>query len=170
MITEQHQKEGISRAYALAVGSCAGMNCQIGFSFDYKVDGCYREVDYHPDGEMNDSGFQIDFQLKASKNVVVEEQEVIYDLDVRNFKHLIKGNRGIPKILVLLKLPADKNDWITICEDYTKLRNCAWYCSLVGEEPTKNTSKRRIRIPRSQILTPESLKLLMESVKRGELL
>lgn len=168
IITEQHRKEGLSRAYALAVGYKAGMNCQVGFGFDYKVDGSYREVEVLHNGERVDSGFQIDFQLKATKNLTIKETEVSYDLDASTYNDLVKTTRAIPRLLVVLKLPEEESEWLEISEDNTILKNCAWYISLKGLPPTQNTSKKTIKIPRDQILTPETLTELMETVKVGE--
>ncbi len=97
MITDQHMKEGMSRAYALAVGYKAGMNCSVGFEFDYKVDGTYREVEILPNNKMSDSGWSIDFQLKASKNITVKEEYITYDLDADAYNDLVKKDRGMPR-------------------------------------------------------------------------
>ncbi|PKM65351.1 MAG: hypothetical protein CVU95_15560 [Firmicutes bacterium HGW-Firmicutes-2] len=168
MITEEHIKEGLSRAYALAIGHNAGMNCSLGFEFDYKLDGCYREVETLPDGTRSDSGFQIDFQLKASKNVEVRDREIVYDLDVRNYNHLSKTKVGIPRILILLKLPENPEEWLHVCEENTILRNCAWWCDLKGMANSNNSETRRIYIPRKQILTPDTLIQLMNRVSEGD--
>ncbi len=119
MITDQHMKEGMSRAYALAVGYKAGMNCSVGFEFDYKVDGTYREVEILPNNKMSDSGWSIDFQLKASKNITVKEEYITYDLDADAYNDLVKKDRGMPRILILMKLPDDNEDWLHITEENT---------------------------------------------------
>lgn len=168
MITNQHQKEGFSRAFALAVGYKAGMNCSISFDFDYRIDGTYREVDTLPDGSRDESGFQIDFQLKASHDVRITEDFVIYDLESKNYKSLIRNNIGTPRILILFKMPKEECDWLKINENETLLRNCGWYFSLRNLDESKNSSTVRIKIPRDQLFTPDVLNNLMEKVKAGE--
>lgn len=168
MITNQHQKEGFSRAYALAVGYKAGMNCSVSFEFDYRIDGTYREVDTLPDGSRDESGFQIDFQLKASHDVVVTEDFIIYDLETKNYKSLIRANVGTPRILILFKMPRNECDWLKIDENETLLRNSGWYYSLRNLAATTNSNSVRIKIPRNQLFTPEVLCNLMDRVKAGE--
>ncbi len=169
MITSQHMKEGMSRAYALAVGYKAGMNCAVGFEFDYKVDGSYREVEVLPNNKMSDSGWAIDFQLKATKNITVYEDYITYNLEVDTYNDLIKSDRGIPRILIVMKLPEDNHEWLQVSEDNTILRDCAWYISLVGLKVSENSKTKTIKIPRNQLLTPSKLIELMEEAKKGGL-
>ena len=168
MITNQHKKEGFSRAFALAVGYKAGMNCSVSFEFDYRIDGTYREVDTLPDGSRDDSGFQIDFQLKASHDVLLTDDYVIYDLEAKNYKSLIRANVGTPRILILFKMPKEECDWLKIDENETLLRNSGWYFSLKNLEEKVNSSTVRIKIPRNQLFTPDVLNSLMDRVKAGE--
>lgn len=171
MITIQHVEEGLSKAYVLAVGCRAGMLCNVDFSFDYGIDGTYREVEYRPDSRRKyfDSGFSLDFQLKASKNIEVVDNNIIYDIDSDTYNELIQSNRGTPCILIVMKLPNDDTTWLDINEEESILRNCAWYVSLEGKKKTENKKKIRIKIPKKQILTPNALINLMEMVKEGEL-
>ncbi len=168
MITEQHQKESLSRAFAMAVGCKAGMNCQLGAEFDYKIDGNYREVEKLPNGKRAESGFQIDFQLKASENVIVKDDIVEYNLDADNYRHLINQKAGTPRILILFRMPKNIEEWLEITEENTVLRNSAWYCSLNGNQYKDNSSTVKITIPRANLLTPSALSELMEKVKAGE--
>ncbi len=106
---------------------------------------------------MSDSGWSIDFQLKASKNITVKEEYITYDLDADAYNDLVKKDRGMPRILILMKLPDDNEDWLHITEENTILRDCAWYTSLVGNPITSNSSTKTIQIPRNQLLTPHKL-------------
>lgn len=163
---ESHIKEGLSRAYAIAVAHRAGMNYSRP-DFDYGFDGSFREVQNY-NGRYCESGYCIDIQLKATVNVVLEEDCIKYDLEVKNYNDLVLEDVGIPRILVLFVLPQDDSQWLDISETGLVLKNCAWWCSLKGMEPSKNKDTIRIKIPKSQILTTESLRGLMNKVKMGE--
>ncbi|MBY0201778.1 hypothetical protein J2T16_001686 [Paenibacillus intestini] len=166
MIIESHIKEGLSRAYVIAVAHKAGMN----FSkpdFDYGFDGTFRDTRNY-NGRYCDTGFCIDIQLKATENVVMEEDYIKYDLEVKNYNDLVLKDVGSPRILVLYVLPPEQDEWLNVSEFGTTLKNCAWWCSLKGMEPTTNSSRVRIKVPKSQLLTEVSLKSLMNKVKMGE--
>jgi hypothetical protein len=65
MITIQHTKEALSRAYILAVAGKAGHNLVLERTFDYSVDGSFRQVE-HSGSRRRETGFALDFQAKAS--------------------------------------------------------------------------------------------------------
>ncbi|MCM3175926.1 DUF4365 domain-containing protein [Paenibacillus sp. MER 99-2] len=162
---ESHIKEGLSRAYATAVAHRAGMN----FSrpdFDYGIDGIFRDIQ-NINGRYCDSGHNIDIQLKATVNVIREENYIKYDLEAKNYNDLVSES-GSPRMLVLFVLPKDQNEWLRISEKGTILKNCAWWCSLKGMKPTDNSNTVRVSIHKDQVLTEVSLRQLMNKVKMGE--
>ena len=63
MLTENHIKEGLSRAYILAVAHRAGFNCSLR-EFDYGIDGTFHDIKI-VNGRHVESGYRIDFQAKA---------------------------------------------------------------------------------------------------------
>jgi len=171
-ITEQHIKEGLSVAFVTALGHYAGL--LLGdFSFDYGVDGTFCGVRKSLNSRKNryrKSGAYLDFQLKASCNVEICEDYIKYNLEAKTYNDLVDTNSATPLILILYKLPQEKNLWFNINEEGIMLKDCAWWCSLVGQKPTNNEHKVTIRIPRNQVLTPSALKDLMSKVERGEAL
>jgi hypothetical protein len=163
---EGHIKEGLSRAYATAVAHKAGMNFAR-FEFDYGLDGAFSEVQ-NINGRYCQSGHCIDIQLKATVNIIDGGDCLKYDLEVKNYNDLIQTEVGTPRILVLFVLPQDQTQWLNVSQTGTILKNCAWWCSLRGMAHSNNKGTVRIEIPKSQILTVESLTVLMNKVKRGE--
>ncbi|QOS81003.1 DUF4365 domain-containing protein [Paenibacillus sp. JNUCC31] len=163
---ESHIKEGLSRAYAIAVAHRAGMN----FSrpdFDYGFDGIFRDIQ-KINGRYCDSGYNIDIQLKTTINIVQEDNYIKYDLKAKNYNDLVSEEVGTPRMLVLFVLPKDQNEWLTISERGTILKNCAWWCSLKGMQPTSNADTVRVSIHKNQVLTEVSLRELMNKTKMGE--
>jgi len=63
----------------------------------------------------------------------------------------------MPCILVLCCLPKEENSWLKVNEDELVIKKCCYYHFIDGKE-TKNSSSQRIKIPRTQLLTPESIK------------
>ncbi|MHC5673753.1 DUF4365 domain-containing protein [Nostoc sp.] len=90
------------------------------------------------------------------------EAKTYNDLVIRrNFR------MAVPCILILFALAPDSSQWLTYDEDEMRLRgSCYW--EYISGKPTTNRQSVRIKIPRQQRLTPESLLDLIEKVKTGE--
>lgn len=170
MITEQHKKEGISQAYTRAIVNAAGY--MLGQDqFDYGMDGTIHAVTVREeDRRFIKSGISIDYQLKATCNVTIETDYLVYDLEAKNYNDLIEDNLLTSRILILYTLPRNCDEWVNIVNDsnYTILKNCGWWCSLKGLERTSNANKKRIRIPIDQKFTPDSVNELMLKAGRSE--
>ncbi|MFC3798108.1 DUF4365 domain-containing protein [Cohnella sp. GCM10012308] len=164
---EQHIKEGLSRAYTLAVAHKAGFNCSKP-EYDYGIDGSIKDVQIIRPGRYLDCGFSIDYQLKCTVNVEYEKDHLKYDLEAKTYNDLIIEDVGTPRILILFVLPSDQSQWLNISTNHTILKNCAWWYSLKGMPPTNNENTIRIRIPLEQILTEHALSELMSKVRKGE--
>ena len=167
MLTDNHVKEGLSRAYILAVAHRAGHNCSLLREFDYGIDGTFHDVKVR-DGRRVESGFAIDFQAKASEACEVGEQRVAYHLAAKNHRDLAEAE-GTPRILIVLALPPDPEDWLRISADALIMKRCAWWISLRGHPPTQNKEKQRIEIPRAQVFDVAALRAMMQRVKAGGL-
>jgi hypothetical protein len=167
-ITEQHIMEGISRAFVTAVAHATGLNIEVS-AYDYGLDGTFSSVKVRKNRRVAD-GYKLDFQLKASTNIILEDEYVKYNLESKNYNDLVDIDVGTPRILILYKLPILKNEWLNVCESGILLKDCAWWYSLHGLKETTNSQTVTIRIPRKQILNIDTLGLLMSKVKeRGEL-
>lgn len=168
MLTNQHIAEALSRAYVRAIAGRAGLNLAIR-EYDYGVDGSFDEVIVRQNRRV-ESGFSLSFQLKASTLWQLDPTHVIYDLEVKTYNDLILRRSiktATPCILILLALPADSTDWLICDESELRLQGTCYWEYLSGN-PSTNRSSIRIRIPRSQRLTPKSLLTLMQNVKTGD--
>ena len=168
MLTEQHTAEALSRAYVQAVAGKAGVNLSFPLH-DYGIDGAFRPI-HIVGGRRVESGFSLDFQLKASKNWTINENHVVYDLEAKTYNDLVlrrSSGTVVPCILILLCLPEDPQEWLDLNEERLLLRKCCYWEHLKGD-PTENTQTVRIRIPAVQLLSPESLLILLERIKGGD--
>jgi hypothetical protein len=173
-LTQQHMEEGLSLAYVQAISAKAGVN----FSFhkwDYGIDGTFHSVKIIQRGSnikrRIDSGYPLDFQLKASIKWTIDSTNIVFDLESKTFNDLIdrsKEIRATPCILMVYCLPKDENLWLKINEKCLLMQKCCYWMYLTGQM-TDNKASQRIRIPRTQILTPNALLILLEKVKNGEL-
>nr|WP_238361163.1 DUF4365 domain-containing protein [Iningainema tapete] len=167
-MTEPHILESLSRSYIRAIAGIAGLNLSIR-EYDYGVDGNFDEITIRNNRRV-ESGFSLSFQLKASTQWQRDDNIVIYDLEAKTYNDLVlRGNfrMAVPCILILFALPSDSSQWLIYNEDEMRLRGSCYWEYLSGK-PTDNRQSVRIRIPRAQRLTPESLLNLIEKVKTGE--
>lgn len=166
MLTEPDIEECLSRAYVYAVAGRAGVNLA-GSIKDYGTDGTFRDVQ-RSNGKRFESGWSLDFQLKASKNCGFETNFLVYDLEADTYRQLLmrRNNGATPIILIVMALPDNVADWLVHSESELLMRRCCYWWQVDGE-PSKNKSSVRIRIPRNQQLTPEALTTLMERLKSG---
>lgn len=167
VLTTQHIQEDLSAAYAVAVGARAGVNTHFSRR-DYGVDGSFNEV-ISRNGRRVESGFAVDFQLKASKLWDLKEGKIAYDLEAKTYNDLVaRETRATPLVLILLCLPENESDWLDISTNQLIMKRCCFWSRLDGE-PTENRASKRIFIPQEQLLTPEAVKQLIESVRTGDL-
>lgn len=168
VLTDQHIAEALSRAYVRAIAGRAGLNLAIR-EYDYGVDGSFDEVTMRQNRRV-ESGFSLSFQLKASTQWQLDSSHVIYDLEAKTYNDLVfrrSMRTATPCILILLALPNDSEQWL-ICEELQLRLQGACYWEYLSGSLSENRASVRIRISRSQRLTPESLLTLMQNVKTGE--
>ena len=159
-------KEALGQAYVHAVAAVAGYNVAKDEQ-DFGIDGTIKDV-VNREGRYASNGFCIEYQLKSTSNVSFEDEWVVYDLESKNYNDLATWQGANPAILILFLMPREKSEWIEQQADSIQIRNCAWWHQLQSEEITDNLRTKRIRIPRKQVFTPESLIEMMKKVERGE--
>nr|WP_308000292.1 DUF4365 domain-containing protein [uncultured Merdimonas sp.] len=166
-MTDGHIKEELSFAYTQAISAYAGMGCEQRRR-DYGIDGSINDIKYsNTRKRYAESGYSIDFQLKATVNAKIKNGIILYDLEIKNYKDLIETEIGTPRILILYCLPREKDEWVDVLNDELKLRKCAYWCSLRGLPDVNNKKKVRIKFPEEQRFTSEELIRLMSLVKGG---
>jgi hypothetical protein len=168
VLTEPHIIESLSRAYVRALAGKAGLNLSVR-EYDYGVDGNFDEITIRNKRRV-ESGFSLSFQLKASTQWQRDDNTVIYDLEAKTYNDLVLRRNfrmAVPCILILFALPPDSSQWLIYNEEEMRLRGSCYWDYLSGA-PTENRQSVRIKIPRQQRLTSESLLDLIEKVKTGE--
>ena len=168
-LTEEHKKEALSRAFVQAVTAMAGIVWQLP-DFDYGVDGTFRQIAIRGNRRVV-SGIGLDFQLKATHRWSLSEGNVRYELEAKTFSDLVQRRSvpGSPLLLIVLCLPLEATDWMTLGEDQLILRHSAyWFIPNAAQPDTANSSTKTISIPASQRLTPDQLTQLLVQTQKGE--
>jgi len=160
-IPPEHVQSYLSCAYVQAVAAHAG--AALAIPQDYGDDGHIQYVK-KVGTRYRATGFILHCQIKATTNWSYHGEEVIYDIDAEAYNKLAEWE-GQPCILVLFCMPRNPDDWLQLTGDQLILRHCCYWSHILGK-PTANTSRIRIRIPRSQLFTPEVVQDLLAKIRR----
>lgn len=104
----------------------------------------------------------IDAQLKGSSSLSREEDHLIFDLPINNYNDLRSEIVGNARILIVLDLHNDDENWLEVGNDFLRSQNRAYWVDLYGQPFSTNTTRKRIRIPLNQPFTPDSLRDIMQ--------
>lgn len=156
-------------AYVDAIAGKAGVNVTRSLH-DYGVDGTFHPIK-NGHGGYTETGFTVEYQLKATINWELKGDEVIYDLEASAYNKLVGRNRyAVPYVIIVMCLPRVESRWLRQNERAILLtRSCYWYWQPNGPA-TKNTGSIRISIPRRNHLTATNLANLLqgaEAYQRG---
>ena len=159
LMTSADREEALSRAYVSAVAAGAGY---VTASQDIDRDGV--DVQIRAAGPMRPS---LDIQLKATINLGVPTNGVFhFPLKRRNYDLLLEQTM-IPRILVVLDLPNNEPDWLSVTPEQLIMRRCAYWVSLVGLKETENKESVTVSIQNKNRFDVDALKALMERARTG---
>ena len=162
LLSARDREEALSRAYVRAVAGFVGY---VVSETDFDRDGIDRHI--HAGGDFNPA---IGLQLKATIGLGDVHPDGCYhynDLPAGNYDRLIRPSQT-PRYLVLLALPRDESEWLTVSVDDLIMRRCAYWVSLFGLPVSDNRRSVTVRIPAENLFTPEALPELLERSRRGE--
>ena len=159
LLTDSDQKEALSLVYAQAVAARAGYVTEVPNTDRDSVDLCIRAG-----GRMRPL---LDLQLKATVNLERPRDGFLhFPLGIKNYNDL-RIESQIIRLLVVLDLPEDEQQWMTITENELILRHRAYWLNLQGYEETANELSVTVRIPEENLFNVESLRTLMEQSRKG---
>jgi hypothetical protein len=161
----------LSYAYLHAVAAIAGAACSISgrLSDNRGIDAQLTAWGPFPNGgERHEVDLKI--QLKATVSIPTDlGTHFSYTLkDIGHYDDLRRAAYAVPRVLVVLFLPASKMDWLASTADVLSLKKCAYWVSLVGAPTTANKSCNTVYLPKTQMLTPDSLKSLFTALSHGD--
>ena len=159
LLTEADREEALSRAYVQAVAAGAGY---VVATMDFDRDGV--DVESKAGGAMRPS---IGLQLKATINLGDPADSMLrFALKRRNYD-LLRIPTQIPRLLVVLDMPCEKDHWIAMSPECLMLKRCAFWVSLAGAAETENETSITVSIPASNRLDADALRALMERSRSG---
>ena len=161
LLTNPDREEALSRVYAHAVAARAGYVTAV-----YDIDRDGIDLRIQAGGAMHPA---LDLQLKASVNLGEARDGCFhFPLKRRNYD-LLRIETQTPRLLVVLDLPKDEEQWVTITEDELVMRRRAFWLNLKGFEETDNRSSVTVRIPVDNLFDVENLQALMKQSREGRI-
>ncbi|MFD0389906.1 DUF4365 domain-containing protein [Tistrella bauzanensis] len=155
------QEEALSRAYVAAVAAGAGYTTA---TMDLDRDGV--DIQIRAGGSMRPS---LDIQLKATINLGAAHEGIFrFPLKRRNYD-LLRDVAMVPRILVLLDLPRDKAEWLTVAPEQLMIRRCAYWANFARSPATDNQDTISVSVKQSDRFDVSGLVALMNSARAGGL-
>ena len=160
LLSVQDQEEELSLAYVAAVAAKAGYvmakSSKDRDGIDLMIQG----------GSANWPSIGI--QLKATVNLgPARDRYFRFALKRRNYD-LLRGERTMmPRLLVVLDLPRNADQWLEISSEALMLRRAAYWVSLRGSPKTSNKTSTTIKIPEENLFDVLGLRALMERARKG---
>ena len=109
---------------------------------------------------------KLDIQLKATINLAPSADGFTFPLSIKNYDDL-RAPTQTPRILVILDMPRQENDWIEVSLEELVLRRAAYWSSLRKFPESDNKTTVTIQIPNSNVFDVVGLRALMDLSRRG---
>ena len=162
LLTVQDEEELLSKAYAHAVAARAGYTTAV-----YDLDRHGIDMRIQAGGAMRPA---LELQLKATINLGEAGSDGCFGFRLKSANHnLLCTPAQTPQLLVVLDLPREREQWMTLTADELILRRRAYWLDLLGEEETSNPSDITVRIPEVNVFDVDGLRHLMERSRNGRI-
>lgn len=147
------RKDHFSRAVVRAVAATAGVKATVPELDEDSEDITFKAPD------TTKPGAKLDAQLKCTQNLDINGDSFSYPLDVKNYNDLRwqREELYVPRILIVVHVPADPDEWMACATDQIVLKRCAYWASLAGQPATENTSTIGVTISTERVFDPIAL-------------
>ncbi len=157
------QKEQFSNAYLRAVAATAGFQV-------YKPEPDIDKSDWgiaSPGPKRTVRSPKVEAQLKCTSRDVLHADHLAFPIDIATYDNLRDPDHMVPRILVVVVVPDDVQNWLVHSEDNLALRHCGYWFSVRGLPPSDNNDSVTLHIPRNQQFTADALTDILERIGAG---
>lgn len=153
------QQECFGDAYLLAVASVAGCAVSQRRPDDDSIDWTLScRLPRRP---------KLDVQMKTMSTDSENGEAIRYSLKKKNYNDLILTNSLAPRVLVLVTLPTNIEEWLSQTVEQLVLRRCGYWVCLAGRPQSDNETSVTVSVPRQNLLTPEVVRQIMRTINEG---
>jgi hypothetical protein len=174
MLDENNRKAELSYAYLHAVAAAAGFSCTYA---DRHLDNSGVDAEIRVNERLDPHSRYVEFtlhvQLKATSLVLPHaDGKVSFPLDVGLYNRLRRTAVNIPRLLVLMTLPPESEQWLHVSPQQLVARHCAHWKCIQGKPESRNSAKVTVHFDVNKVLTPDALREIARviSLKRHTLL
>jgi len=158
------RKEQFSKAMIHAVATAA--DCNVG---RWEVDDDSIDVTITRQGSsVGVRSPKLDIQLKCTERCIVGTNGLSLQLKAKNYDDLrhTQDDRAIPIILVVMVVPANVVDWLTVTTPNSyNMHRFAWWHSLQNA-PARTVESPSVALPAANHFTPQTLATIMDNITR----
>jgi Domain of unknown function (DUF4365) len=87
---------------------------------------------------------------------------------VKNYRDLILSDLSNPRILVVVVVPEQIDDWIEQTPERLVIRRCAYWTSLLGLAESDNETTVTVDDPRANLFVVDALSQIMQRINDRE--
>lgn len=163
MMNPDQQKEQFSHAYVKAVASVAG------FAW-YKPSVDDESVDLglsQKGGAGTIRSPRLEMQLKCAARETPSEATFNFSIKLKNYNDLRDPNVLVPRILIVVLVPADPIEWLLHSESELSLRRCGYWATLRGLPGSDNQASQTVQMLRQRTFSVEALRAMMQRIENG---
>jgi hypothetical protein len=158
LLSPNDQMEALSFVYGRAIAARAG----------------YMVLPAEPDRDSVDLFFcaggnmrpQIGVQFKATTAIPPRHTQFSFPVPIKNYNDL-RIPTQTPRILIILELPRNSNQWLNHSAARLILKKCAYWKSLLRFPPTSNLVSVSVQIDKTDIFNVPTLIQLMDRSRNG---
>jgi hypothetical protein len=155
-MAQSAQQECFGDAFLLAVAGAAGCAVSLRRPDDDSVDWTLScRLSRRP---------KLDIQMKTTITDDGIGDVIRYPLNRKNYDDLSLVDVLSPRILVLVTLPRDIQEWLTLSPEQLVLRRCGYWVSLFGGALVDNEYSVTIPVPRVNLFTVDALCTMMATI------
>lgn len=161
----------LSYAYIHAVAAKAGMSCMVANRHmdNLGIDAIITANENFGEGTiLTDISLHIQLKATVNKPPIVNNRIPYFFQGIERYNKLRRETVCPPKILVVLFLPNNQDEWLQWSSEKLVLQQCAWWESLRGASECDNGTGVTVYLPIEQEFSPSSLKELMTRLAREE--
>lgn len=163
MMDLSQRKQQFSFAYIRAVAAAAGYAVSEPSVDDESID--LMVASRGTSGAVKRPRLEV--QVKCTVDTVLTEEAFSYALKLKNYDDLRDPDVLVPRILVVVRVPENVEEWTEASDQELLLRHCGYWLSLRGMDATTNTTSVTLTLPRANQFTPAALTEMMARISDG---
>jgi hypothetical protein len=162
----------LSYAYLHAVAASAGVDCGVGTRHE---DNTGVDAKLTGWGPFPGGGYREEIDLKVQLKATIKDPSLVGDAwpyslaGISRYNDLRSLTVATPRILVVLFLPREAENWVIQTDSALSLQRCAYWVSLRGAPASKNDTAQTVYLPRSQRFDRSGLLGLMTRLSHNDI-